>query len=51
MKEKERIQLLIEINSSRERETYAKMFSPNKSITEIIHQQLLKNPLPGIYKT
>ena len=51
LKEKQRILHLIEVNSQRERDTYAKMFSPKKSITDLLNEAILKNPIQGEYKT
>lgn len=38
VKERERVQKLIDINYKRETETYKKMFNPKSSVTEFVKQ-------------
>lgn len=38
LKEKERIEKLVSVNSERERETYSKMFTSDLCITDIIKE-------------
>lgn len=46
VKEKERLQKLIGINSKREKETYSKMFNSRVSVSDQVQKQIKDNPAP-----
>ena len=46
MKERDRLQKLIGINSKRERDTYSKMFNSKVSVADQVEKQIKSNPAP-----
>jgi len=50
-KEKSRVQGLIDVNYKREKQTYSKMFSSKKSVTDYVRKTVMVKNEPMTYKT